>query len=119
MPGNVYSGPRRVRRFPDAPKLLVAIQARCFPKGRELEDEREVRAVIYDPPVTENGRWSITIPDELKTGYGVDVQVENLLGRIVISPASAQIYGEIVAEVAAAGIDAPITQSDLVRRPDY
>jgi hypothetical protein len=96
-----------------------SLLARCYLKGRELEDEREVRAVLYDPPVVENGRWSISIPEDKKSGFGVEVRLEDLLGKVVISPGSPQIIDEIKSEVESAGIDALVSQSELVRRPEY
>lgn len=93
--------------------------ARCFLKGRELEDEREVRAALEDPPVIENGRWSLNIPEAMKMGFGVDVCLERLISKIVISPATPEIQDEVAAEVAAAGLSAPVTVSELLRRPEY
>lgn len=119
MPESVTVGHVEYVDFQTHQSFSFSIQARCFLKGRELEDEREVRAVLQDPPLVENGRWSISIPDDLKAGFGVDVRIENLVGRIVISPASPQVLDEVAAEVRAAGIDAPVSHSELLRRPDY
>jgi hypothetical protein len=89
---------------------------RAFQKLRELEDEREVRAVLFDYP--EPGS-EIEIEPGTDVGYHVPVDLELLVHRVVISPDTTDIIDEIRTEVARRGLSADVVSSAIARKPVY
>jgi len=93
---------------------------RAFQKLREFEDEREVRAVIFDYPQSGVALGTdIAIQPGTDVGYHVPVDVTRLMKRVVISPDSPRILDEVKAKATAAGLTIDIVPSNLSRRPTY
>jgi len=92
---------------------------RAFLKSRTLEDEREVRAVLVEPPITRDGRWAITIPPGEEIGHRVPVKLSTLVTRVVLSPKSVRCADDVLAALAAAGIAAPVDLSECCAGPRY
>ena len=93
--------------------------ARAFMKRKELEDEREVRADLMEPPITENGRWSIEVRAGEELGHRVPVDLGTLIESVVLSPSSASARGEIADVLRSASLDVPLEDSKIGRPPMY
>jgi hypothetical protein len=93
---------------------------RAFQKVREFEDEREVRAVIFDWP--ESGPKpgeEIAIEPGTEIGYHVPVDIARLIQRVVVSPETPHITDEVRSRVLASGLNVEVTPSSLSRKPTY
>ena len=82
-----------------------------------FEYERELRAIIQEPPTTELGiDWSQAPPP----GLYVPVDVRQLVLRVRLSPVAEHWYREVVQSVIAKyGRDVEVVQSDLTGEPVY
>jgi hypothetical protein len=92
----------------------------AFYKRPEYEDEREVRAMIFDWPATPP-KFDEQIPIEPGTeiGYGIPVNLGTLLRGVVISPETPEIIDEVRKEVAQAGLQIDVESSSLNRSPMF
>lgn len=92
----------------------------AFFKRQEYEDEREVRAMIFDwpldPPKFEE---QIPISPGTEIGYRIPVQLETLIQRVVISPDSPSILTEIRAATSAASLNVAVESSSLIAPVRY
>jgi hypothetical protein len=93
--------------------------ARAFVKSRTLEDEREVRAVLIEPPTVVANRWSITIPAGAEIGHPVAVNLPTLVGRVVLSPSSLSSRDHVTRILLTAGIAVPVEDSEITIPPRY
>jgi hypothetical protein len=93
---------------------------RAFQKILQLQDEREVRAVISDPTNTNpDGKWSIVIKQGEERGYHVSVDVAGLIESVVISPRSQHIIDEIRDLIKRHGLNVEVRPSTLSAPPVY
>jgi len=119
MPENVDVGHVDYVDFGSEGSYTAIHFARAFMKRITLEDEREVRAVLYESPVIEHGRWSIPIRPGDEVGHRVPVDLSTLLMRVVLSPISSDDREQVSSALADAGISVPVIDSELRDRPRY
>jgi hypothetical protein len=93
---------------------------RAFQKVRELDDEREVRGVIFDSPVNApKPDEEIAIEPGTEIGYRVPVDIDRLVQRVVVSPSTPHILDEVRSRVRNANLNVEVAPSTLSRRPTY
>lgn len=95
---------------------------RAFQKICELEDEKEVRAVLFDYPKGQDDvkpDTEIKIDPKTDIGYRVEVNLEHLIHRVVISPDAPGIIDEVRAEVERNQLSVDVVKSTISRKPAY
>ena len=98
-------------------RFTANLRQRAFMKSRDLEDEREVRAVLVDGPITENGRWRIEIKPGEEIGYRVKVDFARILQSAVLS--TRHIEGVVSKCLADAHLNIPVALSTAAREVRY
>lgn len=92
----------------------------AFYKRREYEDEREVRAMIFDwPPISPKFDEPIPIEAGTAIGYHFPVDLSVLLRGVVVSPDTPSIIDQVRGAVATAGLHIDVEPSTLNRPPMF
>lgn len=87
-------------------------------KRKSFEHEREVRALIVDVPLSENDGVVTAAPEAWEFGRYCQVNLSTLVQEVVVSPASADWFVELVESVSARyALDVPVGRSALAALP--
>lgn len=89
-------------------------------KRREYEDEREVRAMVFDyPTVAPKLEEQIPIEPGTEIGYRIPVNIGTLVQRVVVSPDTPAILDEVQDAASNAGLRVDVESSSLTRQPTF
>lgn len=89
-------------------------------KRKSYEHEKEVRAVLQDLPVNLKGEVDYSLQNQNKIGVSIQVNLNNLIQKIVISPSSpAWFYDLVKATTEKYGFDFYMEGSDLYSEPFF
>ena len=91
---------------------------RAFMKSRTLKDEREVRAVFWELQAPDESSW-LPPGHQTDAGYRVPVNLNTLISRVTLSPRSSHCRPIAEQALSAAGIAAPVEESECSGAPQY
>ena len=85
-------------------------------KRRSFKHEQEVRAMIWRAP-TKDGAFALDVHND-KDGLPVQIDVDELVERVIVSPTSPDWYLGLVSRIRARlGYGFPVTRSELDEQP--